>query len=225
MVQPLARTRDRLLDTGMSDQITPAAAQSSAALAFEELRGEVSLLRRAIEGLTSERQSQPDYGPTLEALVRSNEELREWARKVSERPAIKLTPARMAEEIEQVAFGLRARDQRVLELARGLLAQAADELKLMSAGARAAYEQGRLLKIVGIACFLGGMLLWPLLTYITFGMDHEIRQQDSSGVVGTPPTLRNLPHSVETRDTISVIAGMAQERPRPRPELDARVSR
>lgn len=163
MVQPLAWARDRLLDSGMSDQITPAEAQSSAALAFEELRGEVSLLRRAIEGLTAERQNQPDYGPTLEALIRSNEEIREWAKKVSGRPAIKLTPQGLAEQIEAVAARSRAQDQQVLEVARSHLAHAADELKAISVATRTAYEQARMLKIVGGICFPAGMMLGVLI--------------------------------------------------------------
>src|SRR3546814_12082283 len=39
------------------------------AQAFAELRSEVSLLRRAIEGLTAERQNAPDYAPTLKVLA------------------------------------------------------------------------------------------------------------------------------------------------------------
>jgi hypothetical protein len=60
----------------MDDPATPARAQSSAARAFEDLRSEVSLLRRAIEGLAAERRDQPDYAPTLEVLAASNEEIR-----------------------------------------------------------------------------------------------------------------------------------------------------
>ena len=40
------------------------------ATAFAALRGEVSLLRRAVEGLTAERQNVPDYSPTLTDLSR-----------------------------------------------------------------------------------------------------------------------------------------------------------
>src|SRR3546814_2526102 len=39
------------------------------ASAFESLRGEISLLRRAVEGLTAERHAAPNYKPTLAALA------------------------------------------------------------------------------------------------------------------------------------------------------------
>src|SRR3546814_2326084 len=39
------------------------------ASAFEALRGEISLLRRAVEGLTAERQAAPNYKPTLAAMA------------------------------------------------------------------------------------------------------------------------------------------------------------
>jgi len=62
----------------MDDQATSAPDESSAVQAFEGLRREISLLRRAIEGLAAEKRDQPDYGPTLEALATTNEGIREW---------------------------------------------------------------------------------------------------------------------------------------------------
>ena len=148
----------------MDDQTTPALAQSSA---FEDLRGEVSLLRRAIEGLTAERANQPDYGPTLEALVRSNEEIREWARRVSERPALQLTPRKLCEQIEEEIARFREQDRQVLEGACDQLVSALERVKAISAQVRTKYEQARLVKIVGGVCFLGGLLLESLLSQIT----------------------------------------------------------
>lgn len=143
----------------MDDQITPAPAQSSAVLAFEELRGEVSLLRRAIEGLAGERRDQPDYGPTLESLAASNGEIREWAKKVSERPAVRLTPQQIGEQIEQAIVRLRTYDERQLEVVRLQLTSALEEVRMVSATARIASEQVRREKIVGGLCFLGGLML------------------------------------------------------------------
>src|SRR3546814_19557232 len=39
------------------------------ASAVEALRGEISLLRRAVEGLTAERQGAPNYKPKLAAMA------------------------------------------------------------------------------------------------------------------------------------------------------------
>jgi hypothetical protein len=150
----------------MDDQVTPALAQSSAARAFEELRGEVSLLRRAVEGLAAERRDQPDYGPTLEALATSNEEIRDWAKKVSERPAVRLTPLQIGQQIEEAVTKLRAEDRRQLDVAHGQLTSAIKEAKMLSATARAASEQVRREKIIGGLSCLGGIILLLLLAQI-----------------------------------------------------------
>lgn len=151
----------------MDNQVTPPLAQSSAVQAFEELRGEISLLRRAIEGLTAERRDQPDYGPTLEALAKSSEEIREWARRISERPALQLTPRKIGEQIEEGASRFREHDRQLVEGVQGQLLGAIDEVKAISARMRTSYEQARIVKIVGGISFLGGFLLGPLLALIS----------------------------------------------------------
>jgi hypothetical protein len=150
----------------MDDQVTPAVAQSSAARAFEDLRGEVSLLRRAIEGLSAERRDQPDYQPTLEALATSNEQIRVWVRKVNELPALKLTPQQIGGDIEAAASRFRQMDRQELSTERARLADTIAELRTILRQAHTAYEQARREKIVGGLCFLGGLLLWPLLAEI-----------------------------------------------------------
>jgi hypothetical protein len=150
----------------MDNQVTPALAQSSAARAFEDLRGEVSLLRRAIEGLAAERRDQPDYGPTLEALAISNEEIKNWARKINERPAVRLTPLEIGEQIQEAVAKLRAEDRRQLEVAHGQLTSALNEVRMLSATARVASEQVRREKIVGGLSFLGGMVLLLVMAQI-----------------------------------------------------------
>jgi hypothetical protein len=147
----------------MNDQVTPALAQSSAARAFDDLRGEVSLLRRAIEGLAAERRGQPDYGPTLEALAASSDELRAWARKIHERPGIQLTPQRIGEQIEAAASRFRQLDRQELEAELARLANAIAEVRAISRTARTDYEQVRRVKIVGGSCFLVALILGLLL--------------------------------------------------------------
>ena len=150
----------------MDEQVTPALAQNSAARAFEDLRGEVSLLRRAIEGLAAERRDQPDYGPTLEAMANSNQEIRDWARKVSERPAVRLTPLQIGEQIEQSVEKIRRQDRHQLEVTHGRLTKALKEVEMLSARAQLASEQRRREKIVGGLSFLGGLVLSLLLAQI-----------------------------------------------------------
>lgn len=160
IVRPLAPQKHRPVETRSWTT-------SSAVRAFEDLRGEVSLLRRAIEGLAAERRDQPDNRPTLEALAASNEELGAWARRISERPALQLTPQRIGEEIEAVALRFRQQDRKERAAAQARLASGVDELKAISRQARTTYEQVRREKIVGGVCFLGGLLLGSFLSQIT----------------------------------------------------------
>lgn len=150
----------------MDDQAPPALAQSSAVSAFEDLRGEVSLLRRAIEGLAAERRDQPDYSATLEALAATNDGIRDWARKVSERPALQLTPQRIGEQIEAAVSLLREQDRKEFAAVQGRLEGAITEAQAISRQARTSYEQVRREKIAGGVCFLGGFLLSLFLTQI-----------------------------------------------------------
>lgn len=87
----------------MAPDTAPPVDTSLAAHAFSELRGEVSLLRRAVE-----RTSQPDYAPSLEAISIRLEHVVTWAQKVSERPGIKLSPKDLEREIAEAAAIRRA---------------------------------------------------------------------------------------------------------------------
>ncbi len=150
----------------MDDQVTPALAQSSAVRAFDDLRGEVSLLRRAIEGLTAERRDQPDYGPTLEALATSIEKLGAWARKVSGLPALQLTPQEIGEQIEAAASRFRQIDRQELGAEHARLVDAIAKVEAIARRARTTSEQVRREKIVGGVCFLGGSMFWTILLQI-----------------------------------------------------------
>src|SRR3546814_19910237 len=54
---------------GMDSESALPGTNNDPASAFEALRGEISLLRRAVEGLTAERQAAPNYKPTLAAMA------------------------------------------------------------------------------------------------------------------------------------------------------------
>lgn len=150
----------------MEDQGTFALDQSSVVQAFEDLRGEVSLLRRAIEGLAAERRDQPDYGPTLEALVTSNDELRVWARKVTERPAIQLTPQAVAAQIEAGVSRFRHLDRQEFGAAQAHLEGVSRELTSLTRQPRTTNEQARRVQLIGGVCFLSGLILSPMLAQV-----------------------------------------------------------
>src|SRR3546814_11245835 len=72
------------------------------ARAFERLRGEVSLLRSAIEGLTAARESIdiPDYEPTLARTEKVLAVLAQQIDGVRKSPAMTLTPANMGSRLK-----------------------------------------------------------------------------------------------------------------------------
>jgi len=91
------------------------------ASAFAALRSEVSLLRRAIEGLTAERQNAPDYTPTLAALFSKLAHVEEVLGQVSESPAMDLTPDNLAASIARASETVRVGDRETLEKAGATL--------------------------------------------------------------------------------------------------------
>ena len=136
---------------------------SLAAHAFGELRAEVSLLRRAVERLTDERTSPPDYAPSLEAISKRLEDVCVWAQRVSERPAIKLTPEGIAREIVTAATASRDRDQQMLENAVSSMDVAVRTISGGLAEARSAAAQNRALHHNRLAFAVAGMVAFAVL--------------------------------------------------------------
>lgn len=131
-------------------------AEQDAAAAFEQLRREVSLLRRGVEALTAERQAQPDYTATLLDLDRRLEDVRRWARTISERPALQLTPAAVSEQIEDAAARAREAQSKHVAAAVAALRSAGDQLAALHGRVLTVKEQ-RQWMLVAVACsFLAG---------------------------------------------------------------------
>lgn len=134
-----------------------------AAQAFGELRAEVSLLRRAVERLTDERTSQPDYAPSLEAIGKRLEDICVWAQRVSEQPALKLTPESLAREIAKAAADSRTHDRQLLEQAAAKMEAAGRRADAMIATSRSIAEQNRELVSNRIGFAVAGMTLFAIL--------------------------------------------------------------
>lgn len=93
----------------------PPIVQNDPASAFTDLRGEVSLLRRAVEGLTAERQNAPDYTPTLTGLSSRLTRAEELLGKIADSPAMRLTPENLAVSIARASEAARAGDREALD--------------------------------------------------------------------------------------------------------------
>lgn len=142
---------------------TPSVDTSLAAHAFGELRAEISLLRRAVERLTDERTSQPDYAPSLEGISKRLEDVCVWARRVSEKPAMRLTPESLGNEIATAAASSRADDQRLLENAAAAMDTSAGRIDAMIARSRSVADHNRELLRNRIAFAVAGMVTFAIL--------------------------------------------------------------
>jgi hypothetical protein len=147
----------------MTQDSAPHADTSLAVHAFGELRGEISLLRRAVERLTDERTSQPDYAPSLEAIARRLEDVCVWARRVSERPAIKLTPETLASQIATAAVSSRADDQRLVKNAAAGMEATTSRIDAMIARSRSVTQQNRELLRNRVAFAVAGFVTFAIL--------------------------------------------------------------
>ena len=88
------------------DQIEDEA--DSAAAAFEDLRAEISVLRRAVEAMpASLRENRPpDYAPTLGAIVKAVQGVEKRLAGIEGHPAIKVTPEQHGRAIERAATNI-----------------------------------------------------------------------------------------------------------------------
>ncbi|HTU12648.1 MAG TPA: hypothetical protein VMG08_17295 [Allosphingosinicella sp.] len=136
------------------------------ARAFDQLRREVSLCTRAVQGLAAERRDAPDYSQTLRAIDTRLQATSDGIVRLAQTPALRLTPAGMAAEIERAAVAARAEDRRLLETAHRGNAELARELRAGIQQVRAAQGQRRSLWWSASGGFGGGMMLMALCWWL-----------------------------------------------------------
>lgn len=140
-------------------------ASDDPAAAFDRLRGEVSLLRSAIEGLTAARESIdiPDYEPTLERTEKILGVLARQMAAMRQSPAMTLTPENMGSRLNaSVAETVNAvRGQ--AQASKSALDGAISDLRSVVLSARRADEQNRWLYMIGGGGVLMGLLLYAIL--------------------------------------------------------------
>ncbi|QJU57399.1 hypothetical protein HL653_05975 [Sphingomonas sp. AP4-R1] len=147
----------------MDQDSTPRPDASLAEHAFGELRGEISLLRRAIERLTDERISQSDYTPSLEELSKRLDVLTDWARSIAKQPALQLTPEKVGRGIADAGMTHREADRQLLQRAVNGMDASVSHIDGLIARARNADAQDRELRRNRIAFGVSGMLLFSIL--------------------------------------------------------------
>ena len=136
-----------------------------ATLAFEALREEVALVRRAVAGLSAERASIeiPDYSETLGQIMRASSATRQSVKALAEMPALRLSAKDWSHEIATAAQEARRSDQQAFAEARHGFERMAAEMATHLRSARSAEHQRQWLIWTTASGILAGMLLLAII--------------------------------------------------------------
>lgn len=131
--------------------------------AFERLRLEVALLRRAVEGLAAEgREPAVDYSPTLASLRKAVKEVGTGVEQLGERPILALTLEQIVAAQFPMASRLLAQPIAELERDRGAFAQAAEVIRTAQRAELQRDQLRRSALALAAASAFGGALLWGM---------------------------------------------------------------
>jgi hypothetical protein len=122
-------------------------------------------MRRAVQHLAAERADIviPDYGATLTDMTKRMSTIGESLKSMAGHPAMQMTPDSIGNRIAAAAEAARRSDQDRINQARSDLNHAAQEMRSVTAHARAATEQRQQLYQVAGGALLAGILLWSFL--------------------------------------------------------------
>jgi len=143
-------------DPDLIDQGEPS---DPAALAFEALRREVTVLTAAVSALAAQQGSIPDYSESLGQIAGDLARVAKGVAQLAASPALTLTPAEIAGQIAWAGTEARRQDHAALQAAQGGLERATGDLRGWIASARQASLQNRRLVQVGLAGLVGGAVL------------------------------------------------------------------
>ena len=154
----------------MADPGSGQASEDEAARAFEDLRAELSLLRRAVERLTAERaepSDTPDYSETLGVISHNLSGTAQRVDALVRSPALSLTPEELNRQIVEAGVAGRSEDRRAIAAARQAIEEVATKMGRQLDSHLMADEQRRHVRSVGrarlAAGFAAGALLWAVL--------------------------------------------------------------
>lgn len=140
--------------------------EDEAARAFEDLRAEVSLMRRAVERLAAERadpSDTPDYAETLGFISRNLSATAQRIDAVVGSPALALTPQEIGRQIIEVGTAGRSEDRRAIAAARQVIEEVATKLGRQLDSHVMADDQRRQRRRDSLIALLVGALLWAIV--------------------------------------------------------------
>lgn len=134
--------------------------------AFESLRAEVSLLRRAVERLAVERangEPAPDYAETLGVIANNITATAQRVDVLVKSPALSLTPQEISRQVTAAGTDARREDHGLFVVAKQAMEEAAARLGRQLHAHVEAAEQRRRLWWAGSGGLVAGMVLWASL--------------------------------------------------------------
>ena len=141
----------------------------AAAEALAEVRAEVTLLRRAIEGLTAERGAidVPDYTETLgrmqQGLDATADRIAVINDVIARSPALAMSPEQMAQRIAAAGNAARREDQAALAKAGEDKARVMAELRAVAGSAWTRADQKNRQLWFGLGGVVAGILAWAIV--------------------------------------------------------------
>jgi hypothetical protein len=142
-----------------------AASGGDAAQAFEDLCAEVTVLRRAVDGLHGriEQLRAPDYAPSLAAIVQEVQKVGERLGKIEKHPALAMTPQHHLALLQRAAEELLRDVMHKLDQAAQSVREERNWMRDWIGSARQQDEQLSWVLFTGTACLLFGLVMSPLL--------------------------------------------------------------
>jgi hypothetical protein len=140
--------------------------EDEAAKAFDDLRSEVSLLRRAVERLATERaepSDMPDYAETLGVISQNLSATAQQVDALVRSPALSLTPEEFGRQTLAASYDARREDHRSFVAARQGLEEVATKIGRQLDSHLLADEQRRRLHRAGLIGLAVGMALWAII--------------------------------------------------------------
>lgn len=146
-------------DVRVIEPVDPAAA------AFSRLEGEIALMRRAIENLSTEKANIdiPDYSSTLGEMAQQLDAATRTLKTIAGKPAMDLTPENMAQRMDQAARQGRQSDREQISTSQNRYDNAVQELRRIVASAKSAADQREHMIWAGGGGVLAGCLLWAIV--------------------------------------------------------------
>ena len=147
------------------------------AQAFEDLRAEVSVMRRAVEALPGawEENQPPDYSPDLGRLAKGLAVVAAHLDAINKHPALTMTPEQHRQAIALAGNGLMREAAQKLDRATQDAERERQQLANLIGTARRQDEQRTWLVYAALAAFAVGLLVSPFVAgALPFGLDGRI---------------------------------------------------